>query len=191
MAQRLNYTDDVKGNIQEVQGSDGRLNVSSRADGRGYYNSRDKSESYTLTFNDAGATIADWVVYLKNDKTDGKHLVIRSASINGEVLSSFELHTVTGTAADGASATPLNLNQAGVARSATATAMTVADSETTPIAGLTSAAKIDQLQVVAGGHGEFLLNDQLRIGQDQAIAIKMSAGAANKICSGVIFFYFE
>ena len=84
---KLTYTNDENMNLQEVQGSDGRLNTSSRSDGRGYYNSRDESESYSLVFDDANATALDFIVYLRNDKTDGKHLVIRSASVNGEVTS--------------------------------------------------------------------------------------------------------
>lgn len=165
---KIDYTNDVTSAEEIAKGSDGRLNVSSRADGRGYYNSRDLSESYTLTFNDANATTGDYVVYLRNDKTDGKHMVIRSISVNGEVLSAFDLVTVTGTAGGGAAAAPVNMNQAGVAKSATTTALTTADSGSTPMSGLSTQFELDHLQVMAGGHGEFLLQDQVRIGQKQS-----------------------
>jgi hypothetical protein len=46
------------------------------------------------------------------------------------------------------------------------------------------------LGVVAGGHGEFLFQDQLRLGQDQAIAIKAKSGTGAS-AFGTIFFYFE
>lgn len=189
---RIQYTNDTNGSFEEAQGSDSRLNVSSRADGRGYYNSRDKSESYSLVFSDENATIGDYIVYLKNTKTDGEHLVIRSASVNGEVVSAFDFVRVTGTPAGGAvSTSPINLNQAGVARSATADSFTVADSGSSPISGLTQGVDIDHVQCGAGGHEEFRFQDQLRLGQDQAIAIRMKRGTADSYCFGVIFFYFE
>ena len=188
---RIQFIERTSGNQGEVQGSDSRLDVSSRSDGRGYYNSRDESESYSLVFDDANATALDFVVYLKNDKTDGKHLVIRSASVNGEVTSKFSMLTVTGTAGGGTTATPVNLNFAGVARSATATALTTADSSATPMSGLTADQEIDHVQVLAGGHEEFRFQDQVRLGQDQAVAIRMDAGTADSQVFGVIFFFFE
>jgi len=189
---RIQYISDITGGFEEAHGSDSRLNVSSRADGRGYYNSRDESESYSLTFDDDNATVNDYVVYLKNTKTDGKHLVIRSASVNGEVNSSFEFLKVTGTPGGGAvAATPTNLNFAGVAKSATADSFTVADSGASPISGLVAGDEFDHVQVIAGGHEEFRFQDQLRVGQNQAVAIRMKKGTADSYCFGVIFFYFE
>ena len=194
MATKIKVTNDVNKSTEEIEGSDGRLNVSSRADGRGYYNSRDESESYSLVFDDANATAADYVVYLKNTKTDGKHLILRSVGINCEAASSsFKLSTVTGTAGGGTTATPVNLNQAGVARSATVTALTTADSGSTPMSGLTEEFVLDHAGVTgAYGHQEFRLQDQVRLGEGQAVAIELeSAAAADVRCFGVIFFYFE
>ena len=189
---RLQFVNDINGAIEETKGSDSRLNVSSRSDGRGYYNSRDESESYVLAFEDDNATIGDYIVYLKNEKSDGKHLVVRSASVNGEAVSSFEFLRVTGTPGGGAvDATPTNLNQGGVAKSATVAASVVADSGSSPISGLVDGVCIDHVQVTAGGHEEFRFQDQLRLGQDQAIAIKMKKGTADSYAFGVIFFYFE
>lgn len=188
---RIQYIDDVLGNFQEAHGSDSRLNVSSRADGRGYYNSRDQSESYVLIFDDANATVLDFVVYLKNIKTDGKHLVIRSAAVNCEVNTKVSFVTVTGTAGGGVAATPANLNFAGVAKTATVTALTTADSGSTPMSGLTADVEIDHVNCLANGHEEFRFQDQVRLGQDQAIALRMDAGTADSQIFGVIFFYFE
>lgn len=187
----LSYDNDSTGNLQKVKGSDGRLNTSSRSDGRGYYNSRDESQSYVLTFDDANATALDFVVYLKNDKTDGQHLVVRSASVNCEVLTKVSFQLVTGTAGGGATATPTNLNFAGKARSATATALTTADSGSTPMSGLAADTEIDHVNCLAGGHEEFRFQDQLRLGQNQAIALRMDAGTADSQIFGVIYFYFE
>lgn len=188
---KINFLTRTDGVESEAKGSDGRVDVSSRSDGRGYYNSRDESESYSLVFDDANATALDFVVYLKNTKTDGKHLVIRSASVNGEVKSKFSFLTVSGTAGGGTTATPVNLNFAGVAKTATVTALATADSNSTPMSGLTADKELDHVQVVAGGHEEFRFQDQVRLGQDQAVAIRMDAGTADSQVFGVIFFYFE
>ena len=191
MAGKIKYSNDVNGNIQEVQGSDGRFNTSSRSDTRGYYNSRDESESFSLVYSDANCSAGDYVAYIRNDKTDGKHMVVRSIGLNSDSNTSFQLVTVTGTAGGGAVATTMaNLNQAGVSKTATATAVTVVDSDTTPITGLTTAAVFDCANVVANGHEELRLQDQVRIGQDQAIAILCKAGTSLS-AHGVIFVYFE
>ena len=188
---KIDITSDATGSEEVVQGSDKRLNVSSRADGRGYYNSRDESESYSFLFNDANCTAGDYICHLQNKKTDGKHMVLRSASVNSDAVSSFEFVTVTGTAAGGAvAATPVNLNQAGVARTATVTANTVVESDVSPMSGLADGVEFDHVNVVAGGHEEFRFQDQVRIGQDQAVAIKCKNGTSVS-CFGVIFFYFE
>ncbi len=188
---RIQYIDDVTGNLQEVHGSDSRFNTSSRSDGRGFYNSRDESESYSFVFDDANCTALDVVAHLQNTKTDGKHMVIRSASVNSDSNSAFSFNLMTGTAGGGAvAATPVNLNQAGVARTATVTANTVVDSDASPITGLTTGSEFDHVNVPANGHEEFRFEDQIRIGQDQAVGIvnKLGTGVS---CFGIIFFYFE
>lgn len=187
----IDFFNDITGFREVAHGSDGRVNVSARSDTRGYYNSRDESESYVLIFDDANASINDFVVYLKNIKTDGKHLVVRSASVNCEVNTKVSFLTVTGTAGGGAAATPANLNFGGVAKSASVTALTTADSSSTPMTGLTADVEIDHLNCLANGHEEFLFQDQLRLGQDQAIALRMDAGTADSQIFGVIYFYFE
>jgi len=191
---KIGITSDATGAEEIVGGSDKRFNTSARSDGRGYYNSRDKSESYSLTFDDANATANDYVVYLKNTRTDGKHIVLRSVGLNCEAASSsFKLSLVTGTAGGGATATPVNLNQAGVARQSGSTSLATADSGVTPMSGLTESKCFDHTGISgAYGHGEFRLQDQVRIGQGQAIAIELEyAAAADVRCFGVIFYYFE
>ena len=191
---RIQFTNDVNGAFEEARGSDSRLNVSSRTDGRMYYNSRDSSEAYSLVFDDANATAGDYVLYLKNTKTDGEHLVVHAAGLNCEAASSsFKLSLVTGTAAGGTVATPVNLNQAGVSRSATAVAMTTADSNSSPMTGLSESAVLDHAGIgSAYGHEEFRIGDTIRLGQDQAVAIELEyAAAADVRAFGVLFFYFE
>ena len=200
MAVQIEYPADessgLQGSIATVHGSDGRFNVSARSDGRGYYNSRDESESYIMVFDDAGATANDFVAYLKNTKTDGKHMVIRSIGVNCIAAGSiFKLHTVASSVSPGSgtAVTPVNLNQGGVAKSATVDAQAPTNSNSTP---MTLSATVDLIDILgvptAYGHEEFRLNDQLRLGQDQAIALELEAAAATNVRTwGVIFFYFE
>ncbi len=189
---RIQYIDDVLGNFQEVHGSDSRLNVSSRIDARIYYNSRDQSQSYSLVYDDAACSAGDFNVSLFNTNTAGKHLVVHSIGVNSLAVASFKLHQVTGTAGGGAvSATPVNLNRAGTSNAATVTASTVANSDSSPITGLTSSNVMDHASVVASGHEEFRVADTIRLGQGQGIAVEMDSGANATRVFGVIFFYFE
>lgn len=187
---QLEYVSDVTGSDEKAKGSDGRGNVSSRTDTRSYYISRDESESYSLVFDDANCSAGDFVVYWKNTNTQGKHLVIGAAGVNSENVGSFKIHIVTGTAAGGATVTPVCLNRAAP-KSAAATALATADSDSTPMSGLTSEVEIDHVGVVAGGHEEFRLGDRLRLGQDQAIAIEMDVGVNSTHVWGVIFGFYE
>ncbi len=187
----IDFFNDVTGFREVAHGSDGRVNTSSRSDTRGYYNSRDESESYVLIFDDENVTNLDFPVYLRNDKTDGKHMVIRSASVNASANVKVSFLTVTGTAAGGTSATPANLNRGGVSRTAAVTALTTADSNATPMSGLTADVEFDHVNVLANGHEEFRFQDQVRLGQDQAIALRMDSGSADTNIFGVVFFYFE
>ncbi len=118
-------------------------------------------------------------------------MVIRSASVNSDSNSAFDFVIVTGTAGGGAvAATPVNLNQAGVAKTATVTASTVVDSDASPISGLTAGNELDHVNVLANAHEEFRFQDQVRIGQNQAVGIRCKIGTGVS-CFGIIFFYFE
>ena len=56
-ATKLKVSNDVTGAIEEVQGSDGRLNVSSRSDTRSFYSSRDDEQAYVLYIEDDNARL--------------------------------------------------------------------------------------------------------------------------------------
>lgn len=189
----IDFFNDRDGKREVAHGSDGRLNVSSRSDSRGYYNSRDESQSFVMAFFDTRATAGDYVAYLKNDKTDGSHLVITGIGIGSQTGSSvFKLITCTGTITGGNSATPVNLNQGGVSRSATVTARTTSDSNTSPLVNVAEADLIDIIGISeAYGHGDFHLNNQFRLGQDQAIAIEFDIGSTDDDVFGSLFFFFE
>ncbi len=189
----ISFLNDKLGFHETVHGSDGRFNVSARTDERIYYVSRDKSQAYTMVFDDASATAGDFVAYLKNTDTTGKQLVIHSIGINSEAATSiFELIVVTGTQSGGATVTPTCLNRAAP-KSAAASAAAPVNSNSTPMTGFTEVADLDHAGIgVSFGHEEFRIQDSIRLGQDVAVVIKLDAAAAvDKRAWGVIFFYFE
>ena len=187
MAQETQFTSDKTGGLEKMRGSDGRANVSSRQDSRGYYNSRDESEAFSLTWDDASSAAGDFIVYWKNTSTD-KDLVISSVGLNADTNVLYEMNFVSGTAA-GTTATPTNLN-AKSDNDAPATAF-----NTAVVTGLTKVAEIDHAYVLAGGHEELRLGDRVRLGQNDAIAIKIEVsfgGVGSAIhSSGVIFGFYE
>lgn len=189
---RIEYINDGTGSFQEAHGSDGRLNVSSRQDARIYYNSRDESQAYSLVFDDAACTSGDFNVSLFNNRTDGKHLVLHSVDINADAVVTMKLHIVTGTAGGGAvAATPVNLNRAGTSNTATVTASTVANSDSSPISGLTSAHVLDHVGIAANSHERFKVDDSIRLGQGQGLAVEANTSTAGTRVFGTLFFYFE
>ena len=185
MAHEIQFTSDKTGSLEKAQGSDNRFNVSSRQDSRRYYNSRDRSEAFTMVWDDATSAAGDYIAYWKNTDTTGRELVVSSVGVNSVEASSFKLSVVTGTAS-GTSVTPACLNR-GSPKSAQATAVEAAG---TAITGLTENVVVDHAGCQATGHQEFRLDDSLRLGQDEAIAIEYEQGTTGRTW-GVIFAYYE
>lgn len=185
---RIDYKNDITRAVEEAEGSDGRLNVSSRSDDRAYYNSRDEEQCYTVPFDFQDAAAGEFAVYWKNTSTNGKDLIISSVGVNSVEFSRIKLWFVSGTASGGTSLSPTNLNRAS-SNAATAIAME-GGSASTGITGLTGENLIDFLYVSATGHEEFRLSDRIRLGQNDAIAIEYDEGTTGDI-SGVIFGYYE
>jgi len=185
---RIDYKNDVTRAVEEAEGSDGRLNVSSRSDGRPYYNSRDEEQCYTVAFDFQSAAAGEFGVYWKNTNSSGKDLVISSVGINSVEASRIKLWFVSGTAAGGTTLVPTNLNRHS-SNAATATAME-GGSAATGITGLTGEALIDFAYCTATGHEEFRLSDRIRLGQNDAIAIEYDEGTTGDF-SGVIFGFYE
>lgn len=185
---KIQYTNDTNLAEQMVQGSDGRLNVSARSDNRAYYNSRDQQQTFSLTWTDASTAAGDTILYWKNTDTTGKHLVIEAIEINSELYSTFCLYEVTGTAAGGTATLPTCLNRASP-RVAQATARTA---DTSAVTGLSNGVLIDLVSVGAASTEEMNLHDQLRIGQDGAIALVATTVASGPgITSGTLFGFYE
>lgn len=188
MGIRIAYSNDSTNADEQTRGSDGRLNVSSRTDSRGYYNSRDESESYSLVWADASTATGDHIIYWKNTNANGKQFVVTNIGINSQYRADFQLQAVTGTAAGGAVGTPSCLNRA-VKKTAAATARTAVTGD---ITGLTVDVIIDHVSVEAGGHEEIHLDDRLRLGQDDAIAVEcILTDTSPGLTWGVIYGYYE
>jgi len=187
MGNRIEVKSDITGANEEIEGSDNRFNVSSRSDSRFYYNSRDKGQSYSMTWAAVTPADGEYSFYLKNTSTS-KTLVIHSIGVNADDLAKFKLWTVTGTAANGASVTPTNLN---LSSSNAAAVTALHDGGSPAISGLTQVALIDQASVVANGHEEMRVGDTLRLGQNDAIALELDVGTSTPETFGVCFFYFE
>ena len=185
MAFKIGFKSDKSKSQEEAEGSDNRLNVSSRQDSRRYYISRDESDAYTVVWDDASSSAGDFIIYLKNTHVGGKEMVVSAIGLNSELACSFKLHLVTG-AASGTAVTPFNLNRVKTK----AAAATCVEAAGTPIANISSTAVIDHASCTADGHEEFRLDDTLRLGQEDAIAIEFEQGSDARTW-GVIFFYFE
>ena len=185
----IQFENDTTGALEKVHGSDGRLNVSSRADGRRYYNSRDDKQTYSFTWTFADAATGETAAYLKNTSTDGKHLVIDSVGLNAAAATRFKMSFVKGAAANGTAVTPTNLNKTS-SNAANATAEEGAGTGA-GITNLTPDGEIDFAFCTADGHEEFRLADTVRLGQNDAVEIEVFETSGAPDVSGVIFFYFE
>ena len=57
---RVDFANSQTGAFQEAHGSDNRLDVSSRSAPRGYYNSRDNEQTYTVAFDHQTAAAGEY-----------------------------------------------------------------------------------------------------------------------------------
>ena len=186
---RIDYKNDVTRALEEAEGSDGRLNVSSRADNRAYYNSRDKAQCYAMTYEHSAAADGEYSFYLQNTSTD-KTLVVSAVGVNADNIARLKLHFVTGTATNGTARVPRNLNSDSANDAAASTALH--DGGGTTIGGLTvSGIPIDDIRMGANDHRELRLTDRVRLGQNDAIALEMDTGTSTPLVHGVVFFYYE
>jgi len=183
---RIEYKNDRTRAFEEAEGSDGRLNVSARSDGRRYYNSRDKKKTFTAVYEHVDAVAGEYSMYIQNtSKTD--ELVISSIGLNTDEAAKIKLWFVTGTAAGGATMTPVNTNH-GSSNDAEATARQ--GTSGSGLSGLTTDGIVDLAFVASGGHEEFRLEDTIRLGQNDAIAVEYEAGTTGDL-AGVVYMYFE
>jgi len=183
MAQEIQFTNDVTGALEKAKGSDGRINASSRADRRSYYNSRDVKQTYSMVFNDDDVAAGDFVVYLQNTSAT-LTLVVESIKVAAENTGVFIIHFVTGTASGGSALTPTNLNRT----SPNAAAVTARGNGA--VGSLTSASQIAIMRVGAAEHDDEDLGDRVRLGQNDAIAVEIDESAGGDV-EGTIYMFFE
>jgi len=187
------YLDENTGAAVPVRGSDFRTNTSSRGASRFSYNSRDRSQAYTMVFDDASCSSGDINAVIINNRSDGYDMVIKSAAVNAigsDTL--FKLFEITGTASGGAvAATPYRLNRSGKSNNAKVIASTVPNSDSDPITGISELFEVDTVSVKDGGHEEFKLDDGWRLGEGQGLALKTDDTTPGTRVHGVFFIYFE
>jgi len=184
MAQEISYQNDATGSDERARGSDNRLNVSSRSDSRSYYNSRDNSAAFSLSWDDTSSAAGDFILYWKNTDATGKKLILHKGVLNSVNNCSFKIWTVTGTAA-GATATPVCLNFSAP-QSANATCIEAAG---TAITGITADLLIGHEAAAAYSPAEFDDDDTVIVGQDQAIAIEYEQGTTGRTWGTLYGFY--
>jgi len=181
MAFEITWTSDRTNGVEKAKGSDNRLNVSSRSDGRSYYNSRDESLAFSALWDDSSSEAGDFILSWKNTDATGKVLVIHRIQTNSENTDgSFKLHLVDGDAI-GASVTPVCLN-----RSKPKTAQAICkEAAGTPLTGLISDLEIDHVS-----NGDEMSSDDLfRVGQDQTVAIEYEQGTTGRTWGKIIGYY--
>lgn len=183
----INTHNQTTGAQEEVRGTDGRLNVSSRSDSRSYYNSRDEGLAFALVYDFQDAANSEFAVYLKNTSSN-KILVLSSAGLNAAQNARIKLHLVTGTAAGGNEIIPANEN--GISQNAADVLAREGGSAATGITGLTISKTFHSMGVPANGNSEMRFGDRVRLGQNQAIAIEYDEGTDGDLY-GLLNFFFE
>lgn len=161
---------------------DNRLDVSSRASGRPYYNSRDEGETYAWVTPTSTTAAADTVLLVKNTSPT-KDLHIEKVMIGGDATSRFVIHrptvvvaTPTGTANTG---TNLNGNSANVAPA------TAIQDETTNAQGAILASG----SFIADQGAQVCFDGAVSLGQNDSIGVDVVIAQGEIDC--VIIGYFE
>lgn len=170
------------GQTVSVSPTGNRMNVSSRADERIYYISRDNGDAYTVASIDTAAA-GEYNFYFKNTSKT-KKFYVKDFIIGSGSLAIFKISTVTGTAA-GTSIVPVNLN-----RIAGTTADAVAFGNAA-VTGLSEEALLDVVSVTADSTVSVDFHDALILGQDDAIAVEYDTGAGDTIHITMVGFFDE
>ncbi len=170
-----------KGAIEEVHGSDTRLNVSSRSDDRSFYISRDEGQFYSLRIEDDDAAAADLVAYLRNDSTS-KLVFIRDIHVSCENAATIKLAYGDSTTATGTSVTSVNMNRSKTF-SADVTAL-----GNGAVGGVTASTFFSSFRVGAGETFEY--GSTIILGQNDNIVVEYDTGTTGDIEID-IFFYLD
>lgn len=192
MSFKIQFANDVSNALEEVRGSSGRLNVSSRQDGRAYYNSRDDQLTFALPFNMTLADTDEILVAWRNASPD-KHLVISAVDVSVFEPVDIKVHVGTGTPADGTELTPVNMNQSSSRAAPDDSAvMAMEGNTTTPITGMTSSGVVAYVSIGVAQTGQRIdLGDRVRLGQNDAIFLEVEAASTPGFVLGTIYGYYE
>ena len=180
MGQKLDYLT-RKGALEQVHGSNTRLNVSSRSDTRDFYVSRDQGQMYVLHVNDDDAAAADIVAYLRNDSPD-KSMFIRDIHLGTQNAATFLFAFGDSTAASGTGVTPVNLNKAS------SNAANVTAFGNGAVGGVAASTTFSGVRVGAAGFEEWH-QDGLILGQNDNLVITLEAISSTGDIEVDIFFY--
>jgi hypothetical protein len=165
-----------------VSATGNRLSVSSRADERIYYVSRDNGDAYSFISIDVPGADGEHNFYIKNTSTTQK-LYIKEVTISHQTLGTFKINKMSGTAT-GTSFSGTNLN---FLSGNTAAAQLVGNGS---VAGATSTSTIWAGQVNKDVSKVIDFHDSLILGQGDAIGIQtVIRGAAVTANFNVVGFY--
>jgi len=178
---RIQFQNDVTRAFEEVQGSDGRLNVSSRADSRMFYVSRDNKQAYILRIEDDDAVAADLVASLRNDSKD-KQLFITDIHFNSEQDATFKIAFGDSTTPTGTAVTPVNLNK-GSSNDADVTAL-----GNGAVGGVTASTFFATVRMGSSSLEEWGSQDALILGQNDSIVVEYDTGATGDVEIDIFFF---
>ena len=165
MPLELVYENDITGSLQKVKGSDGRQNTSSRTDGRPFYVSRDRGQTYILHIKDADAATGDLIAYLRNDSKD-KKVYITKMELSSPVACKFIVSYGDATTATGTSVTPINMNKTS-SNDADVTALGNA-----AVGGVSAATDFGSVRIPASQTITKDYGDTLILGQNDNIVIE-------------------
>lgn len=173
--------------LENAEGSDGRLNTTARVDTRAYYNSRDDKETYSVPFDHQVAAAGEFSLYIQNTSTSKEEIIVSFLGLNSANNSRIKLWFVTGIAAGGTVITATNSNK-GASNDAAANIRQAAAGDA--ITGLTEAGQIGSIYVLANSNAILFLNDTIRLGQNDAIAIEYDEGTSGDM-GGTLSMFFE
>ena len=118
----------------------GRLKTDTMTETREFIVARDDQRAFNVYCTGTTMTDGQYVAYLKNtSSTRNMHIQLIRVSGEGTAPIIWKIHKVTGTAANGQAATPVNLN---LGSSVTAEATVLEDGGATAISGITEAGVI-------------------------------------------------
>lgn len=192
MGFKVKFANDVTNAEEEARGSSGRLNVSSRQDGRAYYNSRDDELCFALAFNMTLADTGEHLVVWRN-ASPTLDLVISAVDVSVFEPVDIKVHVGTGTPAAGTELTPVNMNQSS-SRAAPddSVVMAMEGNASTPITGMTSAGVVAYVSIGVVQSGQRIdLDDRVRLGQNDSIFLEVEAASTPGFVLGTIYGYYE